>query len=155
MNATRRTRRWGIAWLSLVIAIALHVTDEALTGFLPLYNSSVESIRAVVPWLPLPTFSFPVWLGGLSAGIVLLLALSPLVFAGRRIFRPISYFLGVLMILNALGHIGASVYTSDTERGERIAQLVVASYERVVLEPQAELEKTSRGAGGFGHTGQH
>jgi hypothetical protein len=117
MAATGHTRQWGIAWVALAVAIALHVTDEASTGFLPLYNSSVESIRAVVPWLPLPTFSFPVWLGGLCAGIVLLLALSPLVFAGRRIFRPISYFLGVLMIMNSLGHIGASVYTSSLAPG--------------------------------------
>jgi len=40
------------------------------------------------------------------------------------------------------------------ERGERIAQLVVARHERVALEPQAELEATARGAGGFGHTGR-
>ncbi|MEM6785629.1 MAG: dUTP diphosphatase [Bacteroidota bacterium] len=39
-------------------------------------------------------------------------------------------------------------------RGERIAQLVVARYERVVFEGVADLADTERGAGGFGHTGQ-
>lgn len=37
--------------------------------------------------------------------------------------------------------------------GERIAQMVVARYERVAWQPTAELSPTDRGAGGFGHTG--
>ena len=40
------------------------------------------------------------------------------------------------------------------ERGERIAQLVVARYERVILETAERLKETVRGAGGFGHTGR-
>ncbi len=39
-------------------------------------------------------------------------------------------------------------------RGERIAQLVVARYERVRLEPVAALPETDRGSGGFGSTGR-
>lgn len=38
-------------------------------------------------------------------------------------------------------------------RGERIAQLVVARYERVRLVEAEALSDTTRGAGGFGHTG--
>ena len=37
--------------------------------------------------------------------------------------------------------------------GERIAQMVVCSYEKAVLELAEELSDTERGAGGFGHTG--
>ncbi len=99
-----------MTWVFLALAIALHVTDEALTGFLPLYNSIVESLRESYPWVPLPTFSFPVWLTGLVIGVLLLLSLSPLVFAGSPYLRPVSYVLGVLMVGNALGHIGASIY---------------------------------------------
>lgn len=40
------------------------------------------------------------------------------------------------------------------ERGERIAQLVVARHERATLVEVDALEPTSRGAGGFGHTGR-
>jgi len=40
------------------------------------------------------------------------------------------------------------------ERGERIAQLVVARFERVSLAEVDALEATDRGAGGFGHTGR-
>lgn len=37
--------------------------------------------------------------------------------------------------------------------GERIAQLVVKRYERVVWEPVESLDATARGEGGFGSTG--
>ncbi|WP_373046026.1 dUTP diphosphatase [Vulgatibacter sp.] len=39
-------------------------------------------------------------------------------------------------------------------RGERIAQLVIARFERVQLREVDALDDTARGAGGFGHTGQ-
>jgi hypothetical protein len=105
-----RTRQWGLAWVALVVALALHVADEALTGFLPRYNAVVLSLRDTYGWVPLPTFSFSEWLTGLIIGVVLLLCLSPLVFAGTKLLRPVSYFLGALMALNALGHLGASLY---------------------------------------------
>jgi dUTP pyrophosphatase len=37
--------------------------------------------------------------------------------------------------------------------GDRVAQMVVAKYEKVDLEIKEELSDTARGAGGFGHTG--
>lgn len=37
--------------------------------------------------------------------------------------------------------------------GERIAQMVVAKYEKVQLHEVDELDSTDRGTGGFGHTG--
>ncbi len=37
--------------------------------------------------------------------------------------------------------------------GERICQMVVSKHERVEWETASELDKTIRGAGGFGHTG--
>jgi dUTP pyrophosphatase len=41
----------------------------------------------------------------------------------------------------------------EIKRGDRIAQLVISRYERVVLKKVDEIEETSRGDGGFGHTG--
>lgn len=37
--------------------------------------------------------------------------------------------------------------------GDRIAQMVIARYEKVEVELTDSLEETERGAGGFGHTG--
>ncbi|GAB3822680.1 dUTP diphosphatase [Pontibacter rugosus] len=39
------------------------------------------------------------------------------------------------------------------EDGERIAQMVVAKYERIAWQETQELEDTERGAGGYGSTG--
>ena len=39
-------------------------------------------------------------------------------------------------------------------RGERIAQLVIARYSRVIWDERSSLNDTTRGAGGFGHTGR-
>lgn len=40
------------------------------------------------------------------------------------------------------------------QHGERIAQLVIAKYERVTLVEVDELNESARGAGGFGSTGK-
>jgi hypothetical protein len=96
--------------LALAVAPGLHVADEALTGFLPVYNGVVEGIRANHPWLPLPTFTFPTWLGGLILGVLLLLSLTPVVSRGAQWIRIVSIVLGVVMTVNALGHVAASLY---------------------------------------------
>ncbi len=56
------------------------------------------------------------------------------------------------------GEICVILYNSSTEsfvieRGERIAQAIVAKYERVEWSSVEELSSTERGAGGFGSTG--
>ena len=92
------------AWLLLAGAIALHVSDEALTGFLDVYNPTVQSLRERVPWLPLPIFTFEIWLGGLLLGVALMLAVTGFVHRGARWTRYVAYVLSVLMIANAAGH---------------------------------------------------
>src|SRR5207247_3980216 len=53
---------FGLAWLALGVAFAIHVADEALTDFLSAYNPAVRSIQARFPFLPLPTFTLRGWL---------------------------------------------------------------------------------------------
>lgn len=101
---------FGRAWLGLAGALALHVTDEALTDFLSVYNPAVHAIRERFPFLPLPTISFGVWILGLSAGILLLFVLSPVAFRGSRRLAFLAMPLSVVMVGNALGHIGSSIY---------------------------------------------
>jgi hypothetical protein len=44
MSATHHAiRRFCAAWVGLCAALALHVTDEALTGFLDVYNPAVQA----------------------------------------------------------------------------------------------------------------
>jgi len=40
------------------------------------------------------------------------------------------------------------------QNGDRIAQMIVARYERIEWETADELKETARGTGGFGHTGK-
>jgi hypothetical protein len=49
---------FGRAWFLLTAALALHVLDEATTGFLHLYNPTVTAMRARWGWFPMPTFEF-------------------------------------------------------------------------------------------------
>lgn len=39
--------------------------------------------------------------------------------------------------------------------GERICQMIIASYAQVEWQPEESLDETERGAGGFGHTGKN
>jgi hypothetical protein len=100
----------GVAWVLLVLSLAVHVTDEALTGFLPVYNPTVLALRAKFGFWPMPPFAFRDWLTGLILGVVLLLALSPFVFRGSRWIRPLFYFLVVMMLFNGMGHTLATIF---------------------------------------------
>jgi hypothetical protein len=92
------------------IALAVHVADEALTGFLTVYNPTVLALRAKLGFWPMPTFTFQQWLTGLAAGILLLALLSPFAFRNERWIRPIFYFVAIVTgILNALGHTIATI----------------------------------------------
>lgn len=75
-------------------------------------------------------------------------------------------FIHGLTVLNSPGTIDADyrgeikvllVNLSETDfivnNGERIAQMVIAKHEQIIWEPVIQLEKSNRGAGGFGSTG--
>jgi len=103
-------RRLGMAWIGFSIALALHVTDEALTGFLSIYNPTVRALRAQLGFWPMPTFTFAAWISGLSVLIVVMLALSPFAFRNARWLRPLFYACVVVAgLLNALGHTVATI----------------------------------------------
>jgi Na+/proline symporter len=111
MERARDNRRFGIAWVLFALAVALHVTDEATHDFLTTYNATVHAIRGRLPFLPVPTFTFGVWIAGLIAGILLLLVLSPFAFRGNRALRLIALPLGLIVgVFNAALHISSSLY---------------------------------------------
>jgi hypothetical protein len=119
--------QFGVAWLALCVALAIHVADEALTDFLSVYNPAVRVIRARFPFLPLPTFTFPVWLGGLIAVTVLLFALSPAAFRGEPGLRPGAYVFGIVMAGNGLLHLLGSVYMRKVMPGTWSAPIILAA----------------------------
>lgn len=98
------SRKLGLAWVLLCVAFALHVVDEALTGFLAVYNPTVDALRERLGYWPMPNFEFKGWLTGLIVAVVVLFACSPFVFGGQRWIRPLFYVLAIVMLLNGLGH---------------------------------------------------
>ena len=98
------------AWLFLVAALAVHVADEALTGFLDFYNPLVLSLRERIWWFPMPTFTFGVWLAGLIFAVAALALATPLIRRGGRAAIAVSCALAVVMFLNGAGHLAGSLY---------------------------------------------
>ena len=120
-------RNFGYAWVAFALSVAVHVTDEAMHDFLAFYNPMALWIRSRT-FLPVPVFTFDVWLGGLIAGILLLLALAPLAFKGNRVLRFIAWPLAILVgIGNAFGHIGSSIYYERWMAGVYSAPLLLAA----------------------------
>ncbi len=107
--------RLGHAWVLFCAAIALHVLDEALTGFLDVYNPTTLALRETWFWWPMPMFEFEQWLGGLIFGIALLFTVSLAVYSGARWVRPFAYVLAVLMIINGAGHTLGTVFGRTVE----------------------------------------
>jgi hypothetical protein len=115
------------AWLALAGALGVHVADEALTGFLDFYNPLVLQIRSSVPWFPMPTFTFGVWLIGLIALVVTLVLLAPIVRNGGIPIRVASWVLVVIMFLNGVGHLAGSVYFGRWLPGATSAPLLLVT----------------------------
>lgn len=86
------------------------MADEALTGFLSVYNPTGDALRSQLGYWPMPTFEFRQWLTGLATAVVVLLALSPFAFLGTRWIRPVFYIFAVLMLLNGLGHTAGTIF---------------------------------------------
>jgi len=95
---------FGRAWFALTVAFALHVVDEATTGFLAVYNPTVIALRTHCAWFPMPTFEFREWLVGLIVAVAVCFALTPLATRGARWMRPLAWLAAVIQISNALGH---------------------------------------------------
>ena len=102
---------FGLAWIAFALAVALHVADEARHDFLATYNPNAIAIRRRLHIPFPPVFTFRAWLGGLVAGVCLLLLLSPFALQGAHWIRIVALPLAVLVgIGNGLLHLGSSVY---------------------------------------------
>ncbi len=124
---TSSSRQWGIAWITLCVALAVHVADETTTDFLSYWNPLVHSIRERWAFAPLPTFSFPVWFCGLIFAVLVFTYLSRFAFRGARWMKPISYFVAIVMLFNGIQHLIASVYLQRAAPGVYSSPLLLAA----------------------------
>ncbi|MCP4583652.1 MAG: HXXEE domain-containing protein [candidate division Zixibacteria bacterium] len=126
-NGKRHINKNATAWIMMVSALAVHVFDEAVTGFLSFYNPLVLDLKQNLGFFPMPTFTFPIWLGGLIAVIMLCFLLTPLVKIGGRFIRVFAIALSTIMIANGLGHMLGSVYFGKLLPGFWSSPLLLAS----------------------------
>jgi hypothetical protein len=125
MTETHLTKERFNAWLILCAALAIHIADEALSGFLELYNPTVLSIRHSHPWMIFPTFTFPVWITLLMLGVAGLLILSIWVRRGTFWTPYAAYAFAFLMLSNALAHLGFSIYKKAWMPGAYTSPLIL------------------------------
>jgi hypothetical protein len=95
---------FGAAWFALCFAFALHIVDEASTGFLTVYNPTVTILRSRWGWFPMPPFEFRTWLVGLILTCAALFCLTPVAARGMHGLRSLAWIFAVIMLLNGLGH---------------------------------------------------
>ena len=142
----RLRRRHWLAWMAMCGALAVHVADEALTGWLDWYNPTVLAIREqyALPSLPilLPTFTFEIFLSLLIFTVVSLTAASWFVWKGRWAMRPISYVFAVVMLLNGLLHIAHSFYMRKLMPGVYTSPLLLAASIALIVYTRAYQRKT-------------
>ncbi len=95
---------FGSAWFGLCLAFALHILDEATTGFLAVYNPTVIILRQRWNWFPARPFEFHEWLVLLVVACALLFCLTPVAARGMQGLRPPAWIFAIVMLLNGLSH---------------------------------------------------
>lgn len=137
----------------------INTSSNPLPGYETLHSAGMDlraNLTASVELLPLKRLLIPTGL---------FIALEPGTEAQIRPRSGMAYKQGIT-VLNSPGTIDADyrgeikvllVNLSDEavviNHGDRVAQMVIARYERADLKEVDNLEETERGAGGFGSTG--
>ena len=122
--APRAVRAHARAWLYLCAHVAAHAVEEAINGFVTVWNPFLASVRARTG-LPLPQFAFDDWLTALVIGILALTAMTPLVARGVRGFRVASYVFAGLMIANGVNHLASPLYLGQFLPGQFTSPLLI------------------------------
>lgn len=133
LSSSSAYSNYGRGWLFLSVSLLVHVIDEAANDFLSFYNPVVEALRERVSWVPIPTFTFSVWITGLSLVVLILLLLSRLAFANSRPMRPLAYVFAALMLANGVGHIASSVYLDRPVPGVLSSPLLIVAATYLLL----------------------
>ncbi len=119
---------FGLPWLAVNAAFALHVLDEATSDFLAWYNPRALAIRRALGGLPFPpTFTFWPWLFGLIAAVVALFAMTPAAFDGAPWLRSVAVVVGFIQAGNGLLHLIVAAVTRRRVPGLWSAPILLAT----------------------------
>lgn len=140
---------WQRSWLGVALALGMHVVDEAMHSFLDWYNPIADSLQVQLGIPFPPTFTFPIWLGGLTLLVLTCVAVTPFFQPRRRWLVPIAVAWGVIHTGNGLLHIIASINAGRMVPGTWTAPLLLLTAPYLILEslrvrrPRAEIRETS------------
>jgi hypothetical protein len=138
-----RRSRLAQAWLALTFVLALHVAEEALRDFLAFYNPLAMSLRDMLLWTWMPTFTLAAWIGG---WIVILAALFGMTwfaaYAARWVvWAAVAY--AELMFLFAAAKLAFALYLQKAIPGVYTAPLLLAASTWLTIEAVQALRRPS------------
>jgi hypothetical protein len=107
--------------MALCVIVPIHVGDEAVNGFLNLWNPAVSAMG--LGWLRM---GFPLWIGLLALGVIGLLILSIWVRRGTWWTIPAAYVFALLMGSNAVEHLAYSLHRREWMAGSYTSPLLLA-----------------------------
>ncbi len=141
----------------------MKINIRTLSGIVPQYETDGASGMDIRAYLDEPVRIAPGGRALIPTGIFLEIPAGCEVQVRARSGLAVKYGIG---LVNGIGTIDSD-YRGEIKvplinwgeeaflvrSGDRIAQMVLARYEKAVLAVVDELPETKRGAGGFGHTG--
>lgn len=119
-------RALGLAWFYLCCLLVAHGVEEAMGGFVDVWNPVLATVRATTG-LPLPQFQISVWLGCLVVVVLVLLALTAFAFRTPMSMTTASVVFGAIMIVNGVNHLASPLYLGRFLPGQFTSPLLIAS----------------------------
>ncbi len=138
-----RLSRLPQAWLALTFALTLHVLEGALRNYLDFYNPLAMSLRDMLLWTWMPTFTFAAWIGG---WIVILGVLYGMTWFASYAVRWVVWFAfayAEVIFLFAAAKLGFAIYLQKAIPGAYTAPLLLIASCWLTVEAVLSLRRPS------------
>ncbi len=132
--AFRRRSRLAQAWLALTVALTLHVAEGAIRDYLSFYNPLAMSLRDMLLWTWMPTFTFAAWLGVWTAILAALYGLTWFAAYPARWIVLAALVYADVIFLFAGAKLGFALYLQKAIPGVYTAPLLLAASVWLTLE---------------------
>lgn len=138
-----RRSRLSQAWLAVTFALMLHVLEGALRNYLDFYNPLAMSLRDMLLWTWMPTFTLAAWLGGWTAILTVLYGMTWFAAYAARwmVWAAIAY--AEVMFLFAAAKIGFAIYLEKAIPGLFTAPLLLIASAWLTMEAILSLRRPS------------
>jgi hypothetical protein len=101
----------------LCLVLALHVAEEAYTGFLPAYSEATRAVGDLFPYVAYPSLAVAMSMWMSVAFVATLTVLVPLAYRGVPWMRPATIGVALVALANVSGHAGGSLLAGHAVAG--------------------------------------